>query len=101
MKRWSLILPILYFFVLVVLAVLNIPRETTRPLTWMEIGGVVFMATLGLYLDGSAPLRDVITVGIFTLLWLALAFIVNLRNEYFTLLGLIIELFLVSMIRRE
>jgi len=58
------------------------------------------MATLGLYLDGDAPLRAVITIGVFTLIWLALAPFINLGKEYFTLLGLIIEFILALIIQK-
>ncbi len=46
MKRWSLVLPTLYFLFLFLLALLNIPRKVSRPLTWIEVGGIVFMVIL-------------------------------------------------------
>lgn len=59
---------------------------------WVQIGGLIFMIVLGGYLDGSIPKSGPITIGAFTLLWLALAFLVTIREDYFVLLGLIIEL---------
>jgi len=101
MKRWGLVFPILYFFLLFLMAfVFNFPREVTRQWMWVQIGGIVFMATLGLYFDGYTLPREVITIGIFTLLWLGLSFVLNIQKEYFTLLGLIIELFLYLIIRK-
>ncbi|AAL81395.1 hypothetical protein PFDSM3638_06340 [Pyrococcus furiosus DSM 3638] len=95
MKRWGLIFPTLYFFFLfIMIFVFNFPREVTRQWMWIQVGGIVFMIALGLYFDGYASLKEVITIGAFTLLWLGLSFTVNIRKEYFTLLGLIIELVL-------
>ncbi len=94
MKRWSLVLPTLYFFLLFLLALLNIPRRVSRPLTWIQVGGIVFMVVLGGYIEGIVPKRDITAIGLFTILWLGLAFIVNIKREYFALLGLIIEFIL-------
>ncbi|AEC51825.1 hypothetical protein PNA2_0909 [Pyrococcus sp. NA2] len=100
MKRWALILPLLYFFLLFLMAfVFNFPREATRQWMWIQVGGIVFMATLGLYFDGYVLLREVIGIGTFLILWLGL-FVVDIQKEYFTLLGLIIELFLVLFWRK-
>ncbi|WP_297475116.1 hypothetical protein [Thermococcus sp.] len=96
MKRWGLIFPTLYFFLLFLMAfVFNFPREVTRQWMWVQVGGIVFMTTLGLYFDGHALPREVITIGIFTLIWLGASFVVDIQKGYFTLFGLIIELFLI------
>ncbi len=58
------------------------------------------MVVPGGYLEGSVPKRDVAAIGLFTLLWLGLAFIVNMRREYFTLLGLLIELALAVILKK-
>ena len=101
MKRWGLIFSILYFFFLSILAfTFNFPREVNRQWLWIQVGGIVFMAALGSYLDGNASRGEVITLGVFTLLWLGLAFIVNIKKEYLVLLGLIIELVVVIFIER-
>ncbi|WP_223211920.1 hypothetical protein [Thermococcus henrietii] len=53
------------------------------------------MAALGSYLDGNASRKEVITLGIFTLLWLGLSFVINIEKKYFVLISLIVELILV------
>ncbi|MDV3102998.1 hypothetical protein [Thermococcus waiotapuensis] len=100
MKRWSLVLPTLYFLFLFLLALLNIPREVSRPLTWIEDGGIVFMVILGGYLEGRVSKMEITAVGLFTILWLGLAFIANIKREYFVLLGFIIEFILVFILKR-
>jgi len=95
MKRWSLVLPTLYFLFLFMLALLNIPRKVSRPLTWIEVGGIVLMVILGGYLEGRVSKMEITAICLFTLLWLGASFVVNIQKEYFTLLGLIIELFLI------
>ena len=101
MKRWGPIFPILYFLLLFLLVfAFDFPREVTRQWMWIQIGGIVIMAVLGSYLDGYALLREVIAIGVFVLLWLGLAFVVNVRKEYFALLGLIIVLFLDLIVRK-
>ena len=76
MKRWGPMLPLLYFFFLFLLAfVFNFPREVNRQWIWIQVGGIVFMAALGSYIDGNASREEVITIGVFTLLWLGLAFL--------------------------
>ncbi len=67
---------------------------------WVQVGGIVFMTTLGLYFDGYALPREVIAIGVFTLLWLGVSFIVDIQKEYFALLGLIIGLSLILFWRR-
>ncbi len=99
MKRWSLLLPLLYFLLLFLLALFNIPREVSRPLTWIEVGGIVFMVMLGGYLEGSVPKRDITAIGLFTTLWLGPAFIVDIKGEYFALIGLVIELILAFVLK--
>ncbi len=95
MKRWSLVLPTLYFLFLFMLALLNIPRKVSRPLTWIEVGGIVLMVILGGYLEGRVSKMEITAIGLFTLLWLGVSFVVDIQKEYFALLGLIIELFLI------
>jgi len=94
MKRWTFVLPFIYLLFLFALAFMNSPRQINRQWMWVQIGGLIFMIVLGGYLDGSIPKKDITTIGLFTILWLGLAFIINIKREYFTLLGLIIELIL-------
>ncbi len=96
MKRRGIMFPLLYFLFLFMLAfAFDFPREVNRQWMWVQVGGIVFMTSLGLYFDGHALPRDVITIGVFTLLWLGVSFVVNIQKEYFTLLGLIMELSLI------
>ncbi|WP_297495053.1 hypothetical protein [Thermococcus sp.] len=96
MKRWGLVFPILYFLFLFMLAfAFDFPREVNRQWMWVQVGGIVFMTALGLYFDGHATLREGTTIGVFGLLWLGVSFVVDIQKEYFALLGLIIELFLI------
>ena len=93
MKHWGQIFPILYFLLFFLLAfAFDFPREVTRQWMWIQVGGIVFMATVGLYFDGYALLREVITIGIFTLLWLGLSFVVNIRWNTLYSWGLIVGL---------
>ena len=55
----------------------------------------------GGYLEGSVPKRDITAIDLFTILWLGLAFIANIKGEYFALIGLIIELILAFMLKRR
>jgi len=100
MKRWTFVLPFIYFLFLFALAFMDFPRQINRQWLWIQVGGIVFMAALGSYLDGNASQEKVITLGVFTLLWLGLAFIVNIKKEYFVILGLIIELVAVIIVER-
>ncbi|WP_367884607.1 hypothetical protein [Thermococcus sp. JCM 11816] len=43
---------------------------------------------------------EITAIGLFTILWLGLAFIVNIKREYFALIGLIIEFILVLILKR-
>ena len=58
------------------------------------------MAILGCYLDGAASKMEAMGAGLFTLLWLGLAFIVEMRWEFFALLGLGIESILMFVLGR-
>jgi len=100
MKRWTFVLPFIYFLFLFALAFMDFPRQINRQWMWFQIGGLIFMIVLGGYLDGSIPKGGVITIGTFTLLWLALAFLISIKKEYFILLGLIIELVVVILVER-
>ncbi len=101
MKQWSFVLLSLYFlFILTLAFIFNVPREVTRPWFWIWTGGLILTTALGAYFDGSASQEELVTIGAFTLLWLGLAFIIPLQTEYFSLLGLIIELILVILVRK-
>ncbi|NJE85983.1 hypothetical protein E3E23_09130 [Thermococcus sp. CX2] len=100
MKRWTFVLPFIYFLFLFALAFMDFPRQINRQWMWIQIGGLIFMIVLGRYLDGSIPKGVLITIGAFTLLWLALAFLISIKKEYFILLGLIIELVVVILVER-
>ncbi|MBP1912778.1 hypothetical protein [Thermococcus stetteri] len=100
MKRWTFVLPFIYFLFLFALAFMDFPRQINRQWMWVQIGGLIFTFVLGGYLDGSIPEGKLTAIGAFTLLWLALAFIINIRREYFMLLGLVIELALVVLIEK-
>jgi len=94
MKRWTFVLPFIYFLFLSVLALMDFPRQINRQWMWIQIGGLLLMIVLGAYLDGSVRGIELIGAGAFTILWLALAFLVTIREDYFVLLGLIIEFIL-------
>ncbi|WP_297417832.1 hypothetical protein [Thermococcus sp.] len=100
MRRWTFILPFVYFLFLFALAFMDFPRYINRQWMWIQIGGLVFMIVLGDYLDRNIPTAGLTVIGAFTLLWLALAFLIPLKEEYFALLGLIIELGIVIIVER-
>ena len=100
MKRWTFVFPFIYFLFLFSLTFIDLPRQINRQWMWVQIGGLIFVIVLGGYLDGSIPKSGLITIGAFTLLWLALAFLISIKKEYFILLGLIIELVVVILIER-
>lgn len=100
MRRWAFVFPFIYFLFLFALAFMDFPRHITRQWIWIQIGGLIFMVVLGGYFDGSLPRNEMLTVGAFTLLWLAFAYIIPLKEEYFALLGLIIELIVVILVER-
>ena len=100
MRHWTFVLPFIYFLFLFVLASMDFPQQINHQWMWVQIGGLIFMIVLGRYLDGSIPKEEVMAIGAFTFLWLALAFFINIRREYFTLLGLIIELILVILLEK-
>jgi hypothetical protein len=99
-RRWSFVLPLIYFLLLSALAFMDFPRCITRQWMWFQIGGLIFMIVLGGHLDGNLPRNEMLTVGAFTLLWLASAYLIPLKEEYFALLGLMIELIVVILIER-
>lgn len=92
MNRWTFVLPFIYFLFLFALAFMDFPLQTSPQWMWLQIGGLIFIITLGRYLDGSIPRVGLITIGAFTFLWFALASFISIKKEYFVLLGLIIEL---------
>ncbi|ASJ06359.1 hypothetical protein A3L08_02930 [Thermococcus pacificus] len=98
MRRWTFVLPFIYFLFLFALTFMDFPRQVNRPWMWIQIGGLVFMIVLGSYLDRNIPTAELTVIGAFTLLWLALAFLIPLKEEYFALLGLIIELGIVIIV---
>ncbi len=100
MNRWTFVFPFIYFLFLFSLAFMDFPRQVNRPWMWIQIGGLIFMIVLGAYFDGGVQKIELITAGVFTLLWLAMAFIVSLKKEYFVLLGLILELVMVILVGR-
>jgi hypothetical protein len=75
------VIPFIYFLFLFVLAFMDFPREINRQWLWVQVGGIVFMTALGSYLDGNPSREEVITLGVFTLLWLGLAFVVNIKKN--------------------
>ncbi len=100
MRRWTFVLPFVYLLFLFALAFMDFPRYINRQWMWIQIGGLLFMIVLGAYLDRNIPTAELTVIGAFTLLWLALAFLVTIREDYFVLLGLIIELVIVVLIER-
>ncbi len=100
MRRWTFVLPFVYLLFLFALAFMDFPRYINRQWMWIQIGGLIFMIVLGAYLDGSVRGIELIGAGAFTILWLALAFLVTIREDYFALLGLIIELGIVIIVER-
>ncbi len=100
MKRWTFVLPFIYFLFLFALAFMDFPRQINRQWMWVQTGGLIFMIVLGGYLDGNIPKGGMITIGAFTLLWLALSFLISIKKEYFIILGLIIELVVVILVER-
>ncbi len=100
MRHWRLTLPLLYLILLSIPAVFDLPRNPTLPLFWLQIGGTVLMAILGCYLDGTASKMEAVGAGLFTLLWLGMSFVVEMRWEFFALLGLGIESILMFVLGR-
>ncbi|ASI98408.1 hypothetical protein [Thermococcus celer] len=89
-----------YFLFLFALAFMDFPREVNRQWMWVQIGGTVFMFVLGGYFDGNVPKGEMIAVGVYTLLWLALSFPIHLERMYFSLPGLLIELIVVLLVEK-
>lgn len=100
MRRWTFVLPFVCFLFLFALAFMDFPREINRQWMWVQIGGLIFMFVLGGYFDGNVPKGEVIAVGAYTLLWLALSFPIHLERMYFSLLGLLIELIVVLLVEK-
>ena len=93
-------MPILYFLICwFILGALSIRSLDTFHF-WILIGGAIFMATAGSYLDGRAPKTIVILLGVFTLAWAGVSYVGRTASwQLLVAVGLVVELIIGFLFR--